>query len=351
MMIIHARIARGLSQRELANLVGLKEQQIQRYESEKYSSASLNRLREIAKALNLSITEIVELNAEKLKAENLSSDSEELEWQKFPIKEMYKREWFENFSGSLNAALQDGESLVKQFITRVRNRPVLALHRKRVRAESIIDEYKLLAWECRVLSLADKAKINYKYDHGSIDHKWLTELIQKSRLTDGPRMAQDQLREAGIAMIIEPHMPNTHLDGAVFFHRDTPVIGLTIRYDRLDNFWFVLIHEIIHVIKHLRKLKVERIFDDLDSPNENEIEIEADTLAGEALIPEEIWNNNLARYTRSEESVKRLADDLNISPAIVAGRIRHEANNYVILNKMVGKGEVRKHFPDTGFDI
>ena len=140
MMIIHARIARGLSQRELANLVGLKEQQIQRYESEKYSSASLNRLREIAKALNLSITEIVELNAEKLKAENLSSDSEELEWQKFPIKEMYKREWFENFSGSLNAELQYCESLVKQFITRVRNRPVIALHLKRVRAESIIDE-------------------------------------------------------------------------------------------------------------------------------------------------------------------------------------------------------------------
>jgi ribosome-binding protein aMBF1 (putative translation factor) len=60
-VLIRARIARGLSQRELAAALGLKEQQIQRYEAEQYASAALRRLIDIAKALNLSISEVAEL--------------------------------------------------------------------------------------------------------------------------------------------------------------------------------------------------------------------------------------------------------------------------------------------------
>ena len=47
-MLIQARIAKGLSQRELAERLGLKEQQIQRYEATEYASASLTRIREVA---------------------------------------------------------------------------------------------------------------------------------------------------------------------------------------------------------------------------------------------------------------------------------------------------------------
>ena len=43
-ILIRARIAQGLSQRELAQILGVKEQQVQRYESEQYASASLRRL-------------------------------------------------------------------------------------------------------------------------------------------------------------------------------------------------------------------------------------------------------------------------------------------------------------------
>lgn len=53
--LIQARIAAGLSQRELAARLGLKEQQIQRYESERYASASLQRLRDIANAIGVRI--------------------------------------------------------------------------------------------------------------------------------------------------------------------------------------------------------------------------------------------------------------------------------------------------------
>jgi HTH-type transcriptional regulator/antitoxin HigA len=60
-VLIRARIARGLSQRELADALGLKEQQIQRYEAEQYASAALRRLIDIANALNLSISEVAAL--------------------------------------------------------------------------------------------------------------------------------------------------------------------------------------------------------------------------------------------------------------------------------------------------
>src|SRR5580704_6441458 len=53
--LIKARIASGLSQKALADRLGLKEQQIQRYESERYASASYQRLREVASALGVRI--------------------------------------------------------------------------------------------------------------------------------------------------------------------------------------------------------------------------------------------------------------------------------------------------------
>ncbi|MCY4449774.1 MAG: helix-turn-helix transcriptional regulator [Chloroflexi bacterium] len=53
-MLIRARIAQGLSQKDLAKRLGLKEQQIQRYEATDYASASLTRIREVAGALGAS---------------------------------------------------------------------------------------------------------------------------------------------------------------------------------------------------------------------------------------------------------------------------------------------------------
>ena len=52
-MLIRARIARGLSQKDLAERIGLKEQQIQRYEATDYASASLSRIREVVSGLNI----------------------------------------------------------------------------------------------------------------------------------------------------------------------------------------------------------------------------------------------------------------------------------------------------------
>lgn len=56
-LLIKARVARGWSQRQLAEALGVAEQQIQRYESTGYRSASLARICDVAAALNVAITE------------------------------------------------------------------------------------------------------------------------------------------------------------------------------------------------------------------------------------------------------------------------------------------------------
>lgn len=60
-LLVKARIARGWTQRRLAEALGLAEQQVQRYESSGYRSASLARICEVAAALDVAVTERAEL--------------------------------------------------------------------------------------------------------------------------------------------------------------------------------------------------------------------------------------------------------------------------------------------------
>jgi len=345
-ILIKARIAQGLSQRELAERIGMKEQQIQRYESEEYSTANLQRLSEVAKALDLNISEVAEFNQDRPAKAKVSN--EELAWDHFPIREMYKRNWFEGYAGSLAGAMVQAEVLVGSLVARAGRQPQMALHRKRVRSGSVVDPYSLFAWQCRVLALANTAKPAKSYDPNRLNDAWFKKLVQESRFPDGPLRAKKQVEDAGIPVIIEPHLPSTHLDGAALLGDRGPVVGLTLRYDRLDNFWFVLIHELVHVKSHLKKGRVEEIFDDLEAEADS-LEREADEQAGQALIPDELWETALARYLRTEDSIRAFAEETHISEAIIAGRIRKEADNYIILKELVGLGQVRRLFPDVQF--
>jgi HTH-type transcriptional regulator/antitoxin HigA len=110
----------------------------------------------------------------------------------------------------------------------------------------------------------------------------------------------------------------------------------------------VLVHELVHVKSHLKKGRVEEIFDDLDAEADS-IEREADEQAGQALISDELWETALARYLRTEESIRTFAEETRISEAIISGRIRKEADNYIMLKELIGIGQVRRFFPEVKF--
>ena len=182
----------------------------------------------------------------------------------------------------------------------------------------------------------------------------LRELRSLIRYDVGPRLAVQFLLERGIVVIIAPHLKRTRLDGAAMLRADgVPVIGLTLRHDRLDNFWFTLFHELMHVLLHLTSgsLKPESqmcYLDDLDvAPDASEVEKQADQAARDALVPARDWETSAIRYAIAPATVSQLALDIEVADAIVAGRVRHERRNYRLLSTMVGAGQVRRLFDDV----
>ena len=90
-----------------------------------------------------------------------------------------------------------------------------------------------------------------------------SESRQLSVSGDGPGRARDFLAQHGIGFEYLPHLPRTHLDGAAIKLDDgRPVIGMTLRYDRIDNFWYTLLHELSHVGLHLDGCGDENAFVD-----------------------------------------------------------------------------------------
>ena len=116
---------------------------------------------------------------------------------------------------------------------------------------------------------------------------------------------------------------------------EAPIVALTLRHDRIDNFWFALLHELIHVQRHLTASD-PCIADNLDDKTRtSDQELEADREAGEALIPEAVWVNAPVRISHSTEDAVDLARQLQIHPAIIAGRVRKETENWRLLSNLI----------------
>ncbi|WP_342249206.1 XRE family transcriptional regulator [Sphingomonas sp. OTU376] len=340
-ILIQARIARGMSQKDLGTFLGLKEQQIQRYEAERYRSASLDRLIEIADALSVRISERAELVGNN-RLEAVTPEA----WQAFPIAEMYKRGWFEDFSGTLAQARKAAAELVPGFLrgAHAQYAPI-AFHRKSVRSNGQVHEAAIAAWEARIRSVADRDPPEATFDRSRISDAWLEGLVRLSLDPNGPAASVDYLRAAGITLIVERQLPGTLLDGAALCSLDRhAIVALTLRHDRLDNFWFTLLHEIGHLKLHIGEGEFAAIFDDTDAPAGDQVERDADLFAQEVLLSSEKWKLGVSRYTRTEKAVMTDAKRFGVGPAIIAGRIRREADDYTLLRTLVGNGEVRRQF-------
>ena len=156
----------------------------------------------------------------------------------------------------------------------------------------------------------------------------MSKVAKLSPATNGPLRAVDFLAEQGIAVEIARHLPGTHLDGAAMESADgARVIGLTLRYDRIDHFWYTLEHELAHALFHLDD-DSGSFFDDFGLDSADDKEEDADNRANESLIPADAWMASEVRTNPSPMAVIGLAHELGIHPAIVAGRARHERQDY-----------------------
>lgn len=266
--------------------------------------------------------------------------------EKFPLKEMYDRGWFTWFSGTWSEAREISEDLLLHFFNNNLDlQAIPALHRQMIRSGSKEDPFALHAWKTRVIRLATAKQIKASFEPQAITDLFLGGLRALSRHSQGPQLAIELLEQYGIAVVVEPHLKGTHLDGAALrLSNGTPVIALTLRHDRLDNYWFCLFHELAHVVKHLWKNEADAFFDNLDAADDG-LESEADQFACDGLIPSEAWSRIKRRPRLSAGQIDAEARSLLIHPAIIAGRVRRERSNYAIFSELIGQGKVRPLFP------
>jgi HTH-type transcriptional regulator/antitoxin HigA len=127
-------------------------------------------------------------------------------------------------------------------------------------------------------------------------------------------------------------LPSSKIDGACFWlESNQPVIAMSLRLDRIDNFWFVLRHEIEHVLRE-HGLEDRFILDvdieGIDSTDEQEIL--ANEAAANFCVSQSALADFIARVSPyfSEERVVLFAKRLEVHPGLVAGQLRRKLNRW-----------------------
>ena len=333
----------GLTQRDLVPFIG----------SRAKVSEVLSGKRQITMPMARALHEHLGIPAEVLLQErgmSLDDPLADIEWSRFPVKAMAKLDWISK-GKNLESRAQE---LVGDLIRRAGGPAVAAapLYRKNdyARANAKMDPYALKAWCWKVLADANEARPPVSYKAGTITLAFLGQVARLSWSDEGPRLAKEFLAKHGISLVVVRHLPRTYLDGAALKLGDgTPVVGLTLRYNRVDGFWFCLLHELAHLGRHMERDGDPAFVDDLtlrevEGGRREPKEAEADQWAEEALVPPAIWETSEARRNPTPMAVVNLSRALQVHPAIVAGRIRHEKKNYRLLSHFVGTGEVRRQF-------
>ncbi len=261
-----------------------------------------------------------------------------IDYSKFPLAEMQERGLFGDAKRSLTNLKEYAEELVTGFfrtMSGLGGQPIklrATLHQSGGRT---MDENALLVWQACVLRKARSRILKGKYKEGTITPQWLRDLVRLSSFDTGPLLAQEYLSNFGIALVFERHFDKTYLDGAAMLDGAMPIVALTLRHDRLDNFWFALLHELIHVLHHLTP-EAPCIADNLDDKTRNNADEQlADHEASEALIPEAVWEIAEVRTSHSAEDAVSLARQLQVHPAIIAGRVRKDTDNWRLLSNLI----------------
>jgi HTH-type transcriptional regulator/antitoxin HigA len=153
------------------------------------------------------------------------------------------------------------------------------------------------------------------------------------------------LAESGIRFVIVESLPNAKIDGVCFWLNDhKPVIGMSLRHDRIDNFWFVLRHELEHVIQlHGRTaIMLDAELEENITANVLQISDEenvANKAATEFCVPLKSMESFLARKSPlfTERDVVGFAKTLNLHPGLVVGQIHHRTGRYELFRKYLVK--------------
>ena len=233
-----------------------------------------------------------------------------------PIKELVSRGWIEE-----GESVDELEDRVKDFlgIASLEELPRLKLAARRT-ATREPDPRAVRAWTRRVEQLAPVQRVA-AYDCNRLEES-VRELLRLTAHEDGPARVANVLGSLGVHFILVPHLPKTYFDGAVIPGQDNPVLALTLRHDRLDSFWFTLLHQIAHLVLGHEGGRLEDLDGDAGSDAE---EMEADALAAGWLVSKESLDEFVQRVKPyfSRQAISGYARSIGRHPSIVLGRLQH----------------------------
>lgn len=246
-----------------------------------------------------------------------------------PIAEMVKRGWLEVESAKDVAQV---EAAVARFFEADSVGEVEFLPHAAKRTHLAVDATPTqLAWLYRVRKIASEM-IAPPYSD-ALGQAAITKLRPLLASPEAARKVPRILAECGIRFVMVESLPTAKIDGACMWLGDgAPVIGMSLRFDRIDNFWFVLRHELEHVLQgHGRVTPMLDI--DLDGRDDSEV-VEEERIANAAgadfCVPREKLNGFIARKAPffAERDILGFASTLGVHPGLVAGQLQHRIKRY-----------------------
>jgi HTH-type transcriptional regulator/antitoxin HigA len=196
----------------------------------------------------------------------------------------------------------------------------------------------LCAWVQIIKNRASKIKV--KAFNADLLKSKLTELVSLSVHEDNLPKIQPILASLGIKLVYEKHLKQTRVDGVMFWEENTPVIGMSLRMNRIDNYWFTLLHEIGHILHDGQSEEVYIDEDIIGSNKEDPKDQKADLFARKTLIADESFNTFIKNVKPffSRSKVVKFAEKIGIHPGIVVGRLHYEEHiPYSNLRRLFGK--------------
>lgn len=233
-----------------------------------------------------------------------------------PISELIKRGWIKSTDD-----IEELERQVCNFfgIASIEESPKLAIN-FRCSQERDLETIAQLAWAKQVENLARQQTV------GPFDREQLRAAIpQILALTEQPeyvRHISHLLLSLGVHFVIVPHLSKTYLDGAAFYLDEHPIVALTLRYDRIDSFWFTLMHELGHIVAGHQG----SYLDDLGNLELNDEESEANQLAANWLIDPLALQDFVAKHQSrfSRKAIEQFAHTQKRHPGIILGRLHND---------------------------
>ncbi len=250
--------------------------------------------------------------------------------ERCPVREMSIRGWI---TASKNTDVLESDVLKFLGVPELSQRPKLAYAAKQTSydAETTTTQE---AWLLRVKQLAQTLTVapysNHKLE-AALDR--LGELL---RSPDDAHQVPRILAEAGVRFVVVEKLPGLRVDGVCFWPEPKkPVIGMSLKEDRIDNFWFVLRHEIEHVLNGDGKDAV-MIDSDVDRAGDDvsEQERKANRAAAEFCVPQALLDDFVARKGPlfTDDNIRRFAHSIDRHSGLVAGQLRKrfdQWNRYV----------------------